>query len=91
MTNPNAKINSNFLIGNGWEELTLDAHVYLTVFNQDENPVIERYQYYASNPAYYLTILPSGAIYAGVYQVSGGYTDLTTAPVITLNTGITFK
>ncbi len=86
MTDPDAKINSDYLIGNGWDELTIDAHVKLTMFNPDENPVVERYQYYASNPAYYLTIMPGGQIYAGVYQTNGGYTSLTTPPVITLNT-----
>jgi len=85
ITDPDAKINSNYLIGNGWEELTIDAHVKLTSFNPAENPVVERYQFYASNPAYYLTILPNGAIYAGVYQTNGGYTSLTTDPVINLN------
>ncbi|MCX6639362.1 MAG: T9SS type A sorting domain-containing protein [bacterium] len=85
LTAQDAKINSVYLIGNGWDELTIDAHVKLTQFNPDENPVVERYQYYTTNPAYYLTILPGGQIYAGVYQTNGGYASLTTGPVITLN------
>jgi hypothetical protein len=85
LTDPDAKINSSYLIGNGWNEMTIDAHVKLTSFSPSESPVVERYQYYASNPAYYLTIFPDGRICAGVYQANGAYTSLTTDPVITLN------
>lgn len=85
LTAPVAKVNSAYTIGNGWDELTIDAHVKLTSFSPSESPVVERYQYYASNPAYYLTIFPDGRICAGVYQSNGAYTSLITDPVITLN------
>ena len=82
---PDAKINSDYLIGNGWDELTIDAHIKLIEFNPDENPVVYRYEYYTTNPAYLITITPSGEIYAGVYQNNGGHTFITTDPVINLH------
>ncbi|NQS96835.1 MAG: T9SS type A sorting domain-containing protein [candidate division Zixibacteria bacterium] len=86
ITDPDAKINSDYLIGNGWDELTIDAHIKLIEFNPDENPVVYRYEYYTTDPAYLLTINPSGEIYAGVYQNNGSHTFITTDPVIDLNT-----
>ena len=83
MSDSDAKINSNHLIGNGWEELTIDAHIKPYSLNPNESPIVERYRFYASNPAYYLTIMPGGQLYAGVYQANGANTSLTTTPIIT--------
>ena len=86
ITDPDAKINSDYLIGNGWDELTIDAHIKLIEFNPDENPVVYRYEYYTTNPAYLITIMPGGEIYTVVYQNNGGHTAITTDPVINLHT-----
>ncbi len=83
LSDPDGKINSNHIVGNGWDELTIDAHIKPYSLDPNESPIVYRYRYYAYDPAYYLHLTPNGSVSTGVYQTNGRHTDLTTGPVIT--------
>ena len=83
ITDPDAKINSNYLIGNGWDTLTIDAFIFPTEITGPEHPIVERYRWHnVADPSYYLTISQDESLVGGVYLNDPGsvYSSATTPP-----------
>jgi hypothetical protein len=68
-----SKVNSNHLIGNGWDEITIEAYIFPTVIGPytgwcDGNPIVSRYEWYnVADPSYFLYLDSNARLYFGVY------------------------
>ncbi len=85
MTDADAKLSSNHLIGNGWDELTLEAYIYPTLINGPYHPIICRCDWHnVTDPSFYFYLIADGSLYAGVYLNSPGstYSSILTEPGI---------
>ncbi len=83
LTDPDGKVDSDYLLGNGWDALTIDAFIFPTEITGPEHPIVERYRWHnVADPSYYLTILQNGSLVGGVYLNDPGsvYSSATTTP-----------
>jgi hypothetical protein len=72
MTDEDAKLNSNYTVGNGWDAITLEAWIYPTRIGPYtgwfcDHPIITRQEFHnVSDCSYFLFLTAKGEIYAGV-------------------------
>jgi hypothetical protein len=72
LTDPDAKLNSDYTVGNGFEALTLEAWIYPTQIGPYtgwfcDHPIITRQEFHnVSDCSYFLYLTAKGEIYAGV-------------------------
>jgi hypothetical protein len=72
LTDPDAKVNSNYTVGNGWDAITLEAWIYPTQIGPYtgwfcDHPIITRQEFHnVSDCSYFLYLTAKGEIYAGV-------------------------
>ncbi len=72
MTDEDARLTSDLLIGNGWDALSIDAYIYPTAIN-NEHPILYRMDWHnVSDPSYYLALYAEGQLAAGVYLNNPG-------------------
>jgi predicted outer membrane repeat protein len=67
-----ARINSNHIVGNNWDAITIEAFIFATVIN-NEHPIVYRMEWHnVADPSFYIALHSRGEVSAGVYANQPG-------------------